>query len=84
MTKDERVKIDLHENSIASTAFEGSLEEDLADQYEEFLYQVQPYLKRYRAAMKEMRVRFEILDDSFEDANNRNPIHHIESRRVCA
>ena len=80
MTKDERVKIDLHENSIASTAFEGSLEEDLADQYEEFLYQVQPYLKRYRAAMKEMRVRFEILDDSFEDANNRNPIHHIESR----
>lgn len=80
MTKDERLKIDLHEYSLASTAFESTLDDDLAVQYEEFLYRVQPCLKRYRAAMKEMRVRFEILDDSFEDANNRNPIHHIESR----
>lgn len=37
-------------------------------------------LKKYQAAIREMRVRFEILNDELEFERNRNPIHHIESR----
>jgi putative GTP pyrophosphokinase len=48
--------------------------------FDEFAEQAAPVLKRYQAAMREMCVRFEILDDSLEDRNSRNPIHHIESR----
>ena len=37
-------------------------------------------LQRYEAAMREMVVRFEILDRDLSLRRNRNPIHHIESR----
>lgn len=59
---------------------EYGLSEDVADEYESFLRESAPVLKRYQAAMREMCVRFEILDDSLEDETKRNPIHHIESR----
>lgn len=36
--------------------------------------------KKYEAAIREMRTRFEILDDDLESRFNRNPIHHIETR----
>lgn len=36
--------------------------------------------RKYRAAIQEMRVRFEILDDDLEFRYNRNPIHNIEWR----
>ena len=35
---------------------------------------------RYRAALREMEVRFEILDEDLNIKKKRNPIHHIESR----
>jgi len=37
-------------------------------------------LQKYEAAMKQMEVRFEILDKDLNIKQNRNPIHHIESR----
>ena len=36
--------------------------------------------KKYDAAIKEMKTRFEILDADLEYRFNRNPIHHMESR----
>ena len=35
--------------------------------------------KKYDAAIKEMKTRFEILDADLEYRFNRNPIHHMES-----
>ncbi|WP_139651194.1 GTP pyrophosphokinase [Raoultibacter phocaeensis] len=37
-------------------------------------------MQKYQAAMRQMEVRFEILDQSLNAQQNRNPIHHIESR----
>ena len=37
-------------------------------------------MRKYNAAMREMEVRFEVIDQELEARNNRNPIHHIESR----
>lgn len=36
--------------------------------------------RKYRAALREIEVRFEILDEDLNIKKNRNPIHHIESR----
>ncbi len=51
-----------------------------SDQYQELARRAIPIFKKYRAAIREMQVRFEILDDDLEHQTNRNPIHHIESR----
>ena len=48
--------------------------------YREFTNSIAGVLQRYEAAMREMVVRFEILDKDFSLRRNRNPIHHIESR----
>ncbi len=37
-------------------------------------------LQKYRAAMREMEVRLEVVDQDLRLKKNRNPIHHIESR----
>lgn len=37
-------------------------------------------IQKYQAAMREMKVRFEIIDQDLSLKKNRNPIHHIESR----
>lgn len=37
-------------------------------------------MQKYRAAMSEMQVRLEILDQDLNLRKSRNPIHHIESR----
>ena len=37
-------------------------------------------LQKYEAAMRQMEVRFEVLDRDISLKKNRNPIHHIESR----
>lgn len=37
-------------------------------------------IQKYQAAMREMEVRFEILDQDLSLKKHRNPIHHIESR----
>ena len=37
-------------------------------------------LQKYEAAMRQMEVRFEVLDRDLSLKKNRNPIHHIESR----
>ncbi len=37
-------------------------------------------LQKYEAAMRQMTVRFEVLDRDLSLKKNRNPIHHIESR----
>ncbi len=38
-------------------------------------------LQRYESAMRQMEVRFEVLDPGFELKKNRNPIHHDEPAR---
>lgn len=78
-SKQERIdenKVDTKE----AVRLQHNLSAEMADRYGTFLHDVTPVLKRYQAAMREMCVRFEILDDSMEDERIRNPIHHIESR----
>ncbi len=41
---------------------------------------VRETLQKYQAAMRQMEVRFEVLDKDMSLKKNRNPIHHIESR----
>lgn len=50
------------------------------DSYQEFTEEMHSILQKYEAAMREMVVRFEILDRDLSIRRNRNPIHHIESR----
>ena len=37
-------------------------------------------IQKYQAAMREMEVRFEIIDQDLSLKKHRNPIHHVESR----
>lgn len=37
-------------------------------------------MRKYHAAMRQMEVRFEILNQDINAKQNRNPIHHVESR----
>ena len=67
------------------TLVKGSTQElmidaDALDRYEEFTTDMHAILQKYEAAMREMVVRFEILDRELSLKRNRNPIHHIESR----
>ena len=69
----------------SETVVKGSTQElfiDAAalDRYEEFTSEMHSVLQKYEAAMREMVVRFEILDRDLSLRRNRNPIHHIESR----
>lgn len=69
----------------ADTVVKGSTQELLLDasaldRYEEFTKEMHAVLQKYEAAMREMVVRFEILDRDLSLRRNRNPIHHIESR----
>lgn len=56
------------------------LDQEALDSYEEFTEGMHAVLQKYEAAMREMVVRFEILDRDLSLRRNRNPIHHIESR----
>lgn len=51
-----------------------------AVQYSLFERASKMVFKKYEAAIREMRTRFEILDGDLEYRFNRNPIHHIEMR----
>lgn len=69
----------------AETVVKGSTQEllldaDALDRYEEFTGEMHAILQKYEAAMRQMVVRFEILDRDLSLRRNRNPIHHIESR----
>ncbi len=69
----------------ADTLVKGSTQEllldaDALDRYEEFTADMHTILQKYEAAMREMAVRFEILDRDLSIRRKRNPIHHIESR----
>ena len=69
-------------NAVTSERTEQELEIDLdaIEQYQEFSAGINQVLQKYEAAMREMTVRFEILDKDLSLKRNRNPIHHIESR----
>ena len=56
------------------------LDANALDRYEEFTNEMHAILQKYEAAMRQMVVRFEILDRDLSLRRNRNPIHHIESR----
>ena len=69
----------------ADAVVKGSTQELLLDaaaldRYEEFTSEMHSILQKYEAAMREMVVRFEILDRDLSLRRNRSPIHHIESR----
>ena len=69
-------------HAVASERREQELEIDFdaLEQYQEFSAGINQVLQKYEAAMREMVVRFEILDKDLSLKRNRNPIHHIESR----
>ena len=57
---------------------------DMSDEDIEFVREAGAKLRelsqRYRAALREMVVRFEILDQDLNLRKDRTPIHHVESR----
>ena len=57
---------------------------DMSDENIEFVREAGAKLRelsqRYRAALREMVVRFEILDQDLNLRKDRTPIHHVESR----
>ena len=65
---------------VKGTTQELLLDANALDRYEEFTKEMRVILQKYEAAMREMVVRFEILDRDLSLRHNRNPIHHIESR----
>ncbi len=56
------------------------LEIEAAYPYESFATKILPHVRKYDAAMSELKVRFEIIDKDLQVRSHRNPIHHIESR----
>ena len=68
------------ESSVATQTQELLIDGDALDRYEEFTSEMHSILQKYEAAMRQMVVRFEILDRDLSLRRNRNPIHHIESR----
>lgn len=50
------------------------------EKFEDFSEAAEAILQKYEAAMREMVVRFEILNRDISVRATRNPIHHIESR----
>ena len=68
------------ETLVKGAAQEMYIDPDALDRYEEFTADMRNILLKYEAAMREMVVRFEILDRDLSLRRNRNPIHHIESR----
>lgn len=48
--------------------------------YDAFASKILPHVRKYDAAMSELKVRFEIIDKDLQVRSHRNPIHHIESR----
>ena len=61
-----------------------TLRPDMSEEEVEFLRasatRLREIMQKYRAALREMVVRFEILDQDLNLKKNRTPIHHIESR----
>ena len=61
-----------------------TLRPDMSEEEVEFLRasatKLREIMQKYRAALREMVVRFEILDQDLNLKKNRTPIHHIESR----
>lgn len=55
-------------------------EQQIVEHFQLFEKASKSLFKKYDAAIKEMKTRFEILDADLEYRFNRNPIHHMESR----
>lgn len=53
--------------------------EDLS-RYRDVEKKTRQIIQKYQAAMRQMEVRFEILDQDLSMKKHRNPIHHVESR----
>ncbi|MGI6045634.1 MAG: GTP pyrophosphokinase [Eggerthellaceae bacterium] len=53
---------------------------DNLETFESVATRLQEIMQGYEAALREIKVRFEILDQDLSLKVNRNPIHHIESR----
>lgn len=68
------------DSTVSSQSQELLIDADALDRYEEFTSEMHAILQKYEAAMRQMVVRFEILDRDLSIRRNRNPIHHIESR----
>lgn len=66
--------------SAVPESFDGITNEQNVEKYQEWENKVIAVLRKYQAAIREMQVRFETLDDDLELRKKRNPIHHIESR----
>lgn len=52
----------------------------IPEEYRSFIAQIMSMYGVFRAAIREMSTRLEILDDEFQLLHSRNPIHHMQSR----
>lgn len=68
------------DTTVTNQTQELLIDADALDRYEEFTSEMHVILQKYEAAMRQMVVRFEVLDRDLSLRRNRNPIHHIESR----
>ena len=50
------------------------------DEFFKDYHELQELQHLYNSAIKQLRLKFEVLDDEFQVNFSRNPIHHIESR----
>ena len=50
------------------------------DRFKDVETRTREIIQKYQAAMREMEVRFQIIDQDLNLKKHRNPIHHIESR----
>lgn len=66
------------QGSLAGGSLRGPIE-DLS-RYRDIEKKTREIIQKYQAAMRQMEVRFEILDQDLSMKKHRNPIHHVESR----
>lgn len=69
---------DLYEEFLDSNGSGASLAD--VDRIKDIGTKMREIVQKYRAAMREMEVRFEVIDQDLNLKKHRNPIHHIESR----
>ena len=67
-------------DSTANPNYTTTISSESITQYEEFVYEIDAVRHKYEAAMKEMAVRFDVLDRELELKAHRNPINHVETR----
>ncbi len=73
-------KLTTEQNRNNATEMTAEQKQQLAEHFLLFEKASTSLFKKYEAAIREMKTRFEILDADLEYRFNRNPIHHMQTR----